>query len=1070
MEKFLTTWCTIVLLLFALNSRAQELKINGVVKSSTDGQPISGASIKVKNSSKGTKTNEQGGFTLAVQKSDVLLISAVGFDGTQVTVINENNINISLKENANELDQVVVTGYSKQKKKDLAGAVAVVNVADLNKQPTASVNNQLQGQASGVTVIGSGQPGQQPQIRIRGFNSFGNNSPLYVIDGVPTLSINDLNPNDVESMQVLKDAASASIYGSRAANGVIIITTKKGKGKVKVSYDSYAGSQVPRTNNVYHLLNSSEMMQYKQLQLKNQGLPIQSSQYGTGTFRLPDYIIPTGAMEGDAGTNPNLYNVNPFYNNGSIPSNFYQIVKANKAGTDWYKEIVHTAPMMSHNVSVSGGNDMGNYLLSFNYFDQKGTLMNTYLKRYTLRSNSQFNVSKKLKIGENLAYSLIDNPQIAALTEGSGLGMAFREQPIIPVRDIMGNFAGTRANDLGNAKNPVAVQDRIKNNKGMNTRLFGNLFGEYSIIEGLTFRSSFGGELYQYSGRSFTFPEYENAENSLVNTYRQDKNDGYSYTWTNTFNYSKVIGKHDIKAIIGTEAIKNYYNNLWASRNNYFVFDPNFTNLDNGSSDRNNSSYFGTNKLFSYLFRLDYIFNQKYILGATLRRDGSSKFYNGDFNTSNLYAWFPSISFAWRVSDEDFMKNVKWVNDFKLRAGYGTVGNQLNVSDNNAFNAYGSNINNSYYPIGGGDVLTPGYALQGYGNPNAKWEKNINANIGFDATLFNNSIEINADYYRKDIQDLLFNPELTGTYGTATSFYKNIGKMTNSGLDLGIRGNFKAGNDWKFDALATITTYNNKIEKIADGANYFDQEGRRFNGSNIVRNQVGHSIGQFYGYKVVGFWNSQAEIDAANAKAPSGTYQSDVAVGRFKYQDVNGDGQISASDRTFIGNPNPKFTYGLNLGATYKNWDMSAFFYGSQGNDLWNNVIWWTDFGSFNGAASKTALYDSWTPTNTSATAPIQDGNGGFSKNQVPNSYFVQDGSYLRLKNVQIGYTFPVQLLSKYGVSKLRLYVSGANLFTITKYTGIDPEITSSTNTSFGIDEGNYANPRTFLFGLNVSF
>ncbi|RYD90050.1 MAG: SusC/RagA family TonB-linked outer membrane protein, partial [Sphingobacteriales bacterium] len=453
---------------------------------------------------------------------------------------------------------------------------------------------------------------------------------------------------------------------------------------------------------------------------------------------------------------------------------------------------------------------------------------------------------------------------------------------------------------------------------------------------------------------------------------------------------------------------------------------------------------------------------------ATLRRDGSSK-----FSEEHRYGYFPAVSAGWRISQESFLKNVKWINDLKIRGGWGIMGNQGNPGAANAYNTYGSSIGQSYYPIGGGNTIVPGFFQQQIGNPDAKWEKDINSNIGFDATLFGNMISITADYYRKDIKDLLFNPEVLGTQGNGTVPYVNIAQMRTDGLDVAVTGNFKANNDLAFNTTLSVTTYNNKISKVSNSSTYFYSDiSRRFD-VNMVRNEIGHPIGQFYGYKVAGFWNSQSEIDVANAKVvtatgdPNAVYQNDTKPGRFRYVDVNGDGVINDADRTFIGDPNPDFTAGLNLGVTYKGFDFNMLLYGSFGNQIWNNVKYWRDFySSFETAKSYTALYDSWTPTNHNAKAPIQELDASTSSGSTPNSYFVENGSYLRARNAQIGYTFGN--LKKAGIQKLRVYVSATNLFTITGYKGTDPELNGGV-LNFGIDEGTYASPRTFLVGLNVS-
>ena len=1059
------------------------------------GTGLPGATILVKGTANvGTATDADGRFTLNVPDGKgTLVISSISYTTQEVAINNRTTLpDIQLASDVKSLNEVVVVGYGTQRKKDLTGAVSVVNVAELQQQPTAQITNQLQGRASGVTVLGSGQPGEAPQIRIRGLNTFGNNQPLYVVDGVPTQNINDINPNDVASMQVLKDAGSASIYGSRAANGVIIITTRRGTGKVKVQYDAYYGVQIPKSGNVWNLLNPQETAQLKfnALRNANPNAAINDPLYGSGTTPvLPDYIAPQGAKEGDPSVDPSRYNVNPNYTDAAQYNAFNRITRANKTGTDWFHEIFKTAPITSHNLAVSGGSPQGNYLFSFNYFNQQGTLINTYLKRYTIRSNSQYNIRENIRVGENIAFSVSDNPRVNALQEGSAIGMAFREQTIIPVYDIAGNYAGGYGQGLGNANNPVAVQQRTANNRGQNNRLFGNMYAEIDFLKDFTARTSFGGEIYTGNFHSFTYPTYENQENTTTNSYTENTFNGSNWTWTNTIQYQHNFNNtHDLKVLVGTEAYQNQGRNIGGTTQNYLSFDPNTTNLSTGFGTPTNYSNNYRDALFSLIGRIDYSLKDKYLFGATVRRDGSSRFL------TYQYGWFPAVSAGWRISQESFMSGLTWLNDLKIRGGYGVMGNQLNVDAANSFTTYGPDRTSSFYAINGSNQSNvAGVQRTRIGNPDARWEKNINANIGFDASLWKGKLDLTVDYYNKQVRDLLYTLELAGTAGLGTAPAVNVAKMRNHGLDIAASSAINVTSDLKLTGTLTFTTYNNKIVSLADGVDYFDQEGRRFNGSYVVRNAVGHSIGQFFGYKTAGFWNSQEEINAANAQAQQTTgntaavYQSDVAVGRFRYADTNGDGQITEADRTFLGNPNPKFSYGFNLGATYKKFDFSIFFYGTQGNDIWNNVRWWTDFNAnFQGAKSQTALYDSWTPDNHNAKAPIQETVGSFSSANVPNSYFVENGSYLRAKNAQLGYTLPANTLKKLGIERMRVYVQSANLFTITKYSGLDPEIgtTANTNnssggslnqsfsnsTSFGIDEGVYPNQRQFLFGLNVTF
>lgn len=1102
------------LFLFTSQLFAQK-KITGRVISNADKQPLLGATVEVKGKKTAAQTSADGTFTIEAADNSTLVISSVGFGKMEVPVGGRSDLgDITLTVSNTALNEIVVTGYTTQRKKDLTGAVSVVDLADARKQPVPDVVNMLQGQASGVSVVSSGAPGQAPVIRIRGFNSFGNNTPLYVVDGVPTQNVSDLNPNDIANMQVLKDAGAASIYGSRASNGVIVITTRKGSGKVKVAYDGYYGIQVPKGGNVWHLLNPTEYGQllfeagqnYNTL-VPTLPKPVGSNIYGYGSAPvLPDFLVAGtangvtntgGFAAGDPAADPSLYYADP------VGTNYYQIARANKAGTDWYHEIFSKKPIQEHNISLYGGNDQSSYLFSLNYFNQQGTLINTYNKRYTIRANTSYKIGKRVRVGENVAYSATQNPQAISgiLVEGSAIGFAMRENPIIPVYDIKGNFAGSAPKGLNNPRNPVAIQANSVNDRTLAGRLFGNVYGEVDLIKGLMFRTSFGGEYYSAWSHTFNTPDFYNSEPQFTQPgYTESSYNGTDWTWTNTLNYTWIKGDHNLKLVGGMESYQFINHNIGGSILGYFTLNPNYINLSTGSGTptnySNSNAITGYNptspnykapvgageSLVSYFARADYGFKEKYLLGATFRRDGSSKFI------TNRWGNFYAVSVGWRISQEDFLKDVSWITDLKIRGSYGIMGNQFNALGTNSFTLYGSNKSTTYYDIGGtGNSLVYGLSQSQLGNPNAKWEQDGNANAGFDLTIFQGKLTISADWYNKSIKDLLFQITLPAQYGAATVPAYNVGRLKNSGLDLMISGQTGIARDLKLTGSLSFTTVNNKILQIdANGSQYFDLDGRRFNGSFIVRNAVGHPVSSFYGYKIIGFWNSAQEIADADKSAqkatgdPNAIYQTDEGVGRFRYADVTKQGFIDANSKTFLGNPSPKFTYGLNLGLEYKHFDFSMFWYGVYGNDVWNNVKWWTDFyGSFPGAAaSRTALYNSWTFANHNGKAPVQDAVNGSngSTNTVPNSYFVEKGSYLRAKNMTLGYSFGTSRLTKVGISKVRAYLQAANLFTITKYSGVDPEISvnamngQNSATDFGVDEGAYANPRQYLLGLQITF
>ena len=1070
LKKLLFGICTLLCCIFlSPQVFAQQKTITGKVVNSKDNTPLDLATVSIKGTKVAVTTAANGEFSISVPSGkNTLVISSVGFAAEEINIANKESVEVSLKESTSSLNEVVVTGYSAQRKKDITGSVAIVNVKDLRAVPAGSPEQMLQGRASGLNIITSGQPGSGSNIRIRGITSFGNTDPLVIIDGVQG-NLTNINANDIESIQVLKDAGAASIYGVRGSNGVIVVTTKKGKGgKATISYDGYYGTQRPLKKG-FNLLNPQGMADLTWLAYRNSGQVDAVTgnpshpQYGNGANPvLPDYILPGGASEGDASVNPDLYNID-------FTKPAYQIVKANKSGTDWFHEIFKPAPIQSHTISASGGSDRSTYLFSLGYFDQQGTLLNTYLKRYSVRMNTQFNVKKNIRIGENAYIFYRDNPQIGNQGEGNEISNSYRTQPIVPVYDIKGNFGGGAGARLGQGSNPVASRIRAKDNKGSQWDIQGNVFAEADILRHFTVRSSFGGTLNLGYYYFFGFRTYENAENVGQNSYSENSYYNRNWTWTNSITYSNIFAeKHSVKLFAATEAIENYGRNVGGNRVNLFSNDPNFRNLSNGSPlGQQNYSGAYQNSIFSLIGRLDYSYNDKYLVSATMRRDGSSV-----FGPESRYGIFPAVTAGWRISNEAFMKNLPWLNDLKIRGGYGILGSQSNVSATNAFTLFGGGPGDSYYDIAGTNTSsTRGFREASIGNPATSWEEDKITNIGFDATLFNNKLDFSVEWYKKSIRGLLFGQPLPATAGGAGRPTINIGNVQNTGIDFNATYRGRVKKDFSYDIGVILTTYKSKITNIP--GNYFDAGGSRI--GNFARNQVGQPIGAFFGYDVIGLFQSAEDV----TKSPT---QDAAAPGRFKYRDVNGrdadgkltgkpDGKITDDDRTFFGNPNPAFTYGLNLGFNFKNFDFSAFFYGSQGNKVINYVKWWTDFfPSFQGAKSQNALFNSWTPSRPNATTPIAENVSNFSNNGVPNSYYLEDGSYLRCKSVILGYTVPANRLNRYGIDKLRVYVQAANLFTITKYSGLDPELSGS-NAAFGIDYGNYPNnQKNFNFGVNLTF
>lgn len=1052
--------------LFTYVNVVAQKQVSGVVKENNN--PIVGASVLVKGTTVGTVTGPTGAFSLTVPAGkNILVISSIGNETKEVDVSSFTTIDVNLLPVTSTLNEIVVTGYTSQARKDITGSVSVVNTGDLKSIPAATAESQLQGRASGVTVITSARPGDGASVRIRGLGSFTNNEPLFIIDGVPG-NLNGLNPNDIESMQVLKDAASASVYGARASSGVIIITTKKGRqGGAKVSYNMYYGQGVPGKG--FDLLNSQETADLLWLAKKNDGSPLSSGQYGTGaTPRLPDYILAgttSGVLAGDPIADPSLYNLNLDNVSGS-----YLIVPANKQGTDWYKEITQNAPVMNYNISVSGGADKSRYLFSFDYLDQDGIILYNFFKRYTARINTEFSIKKNIRIGENLQLFATESNGAGLNDEGTELAMAYREQPIIPVYNITGrDFGGSRGANLGNASNPVAIRTRAKDNRSNNYNIFGNMYAEVDFLRHFTARTSFGGLFNNNSYYNYTFQTYENAENNSGTSYTEGFSNFRSWTWTNQVTYRNTFaGLHDVTALVGTEAVEEWGRNVEGIRVGYFTDLVDFRSLNSGSGtgQRNSGSPFTPATLFSLFGKVDYAYNNKYLASFTVRRDGSSR-----FGSENRYGVFPAGSLGWRISEEKFMQNVKWITDLKLRGSYGVLGNQR-INPSNQFTQYAAGPGSSSYDINGTQSSTVGgFQLSFVGNTAGKWEENTTTNIGFDATLFGGKTELILEYYNKKTKDLLFQLQQVATAGAgpggANLAFFNVASMKNTGLDLLLthRTNIGGLNGVKLDGTLAFTTYKNKITDIAEGVDFFDYNSGELGriGGVFVRNEVGQPISSFFGYQVIGLFQDAGDV----SKSP---IQTNAAPGRFKYLDADGNDTINSDDRVFFGDPNPKFTYGLNLDAAYKGFDLSVFFYGAAGKDAINYVRWWTDFqASFQGAKSPDALYNSWTPQNTNAKVAIQEESGNFSTNGIPNSYYLENASYFRMKSLTLGYTLPSSLLNRFKIDKLRIYVQATNLFTITDYSGLDPEIIGD-DRGFGFDAGVYPTVKQYLVGLNLNF
>lgn len=1035
------------------------------------GEGVPGASITLKGTTTGTISDAGGNFKISVPNSGgSLVISSIGYKTQEIKLAGQSTINVSLEDDAASLDEVVVTGYSVDKRRESTGAISTVKSKDLTAVVSGNVEQQLQGRVAGVTVVTNGQPGTASQIRVRGFGAFGGNEPLYVVDGVPVGSTDFLSPDDIESTTVLKDASAASIYGARAANGVIVYTTKKGTKnakKLNITYDGSYGVTDP--GNGQPMMNPTDFATWTWNAKRNSGEAFGHPQFGTGsTPVIPDYLS-VGGTPGvtgsvDLAAQKLKYNIDP--SAGGI----YQVIKANKAGTDWYGAITRKAPTQRHSLGFSGGGENSRFYVSFSAQDQKGILISNAFKRYSFRINSEFNVLKKLRIGENIQMTY---RQVLGQTGGAGgngiaadendILQAFRMPSIIPIYDEFGGYAGTAAKGFNNPRSPVANQQGLLNNRSFGASGVGNVYVEYDVIPGLTLRSSAAGNYSNFYNWNYGRWQYENSENNSAFSYGEGGGFSLGWTFTNTASYKKTFGKHNVEVLAGQEALNTGRGrNINANGLNPFSQDLNYVTITTlGTKNPPNSNQFKGVNFNSYFGRAIYSFNDKYYVTGVIRRDGSSR-----FGVNSRYGVFPAVSAAWRVSSESFMKNLPWVQDLKIRGGYGTMGNSNNVDPNNQFSLYATRVDNSGYDINGSNSsIVDGYYRTRIGNPDARWESSITKNIGFDGSFLKGKLDIILDLWEKDTKDLLYQLPITATAGfQAAAPSVNIGKMVNKGIDIQVINRGKISGDFGYELNVTGSFLKNEITKIADGLTYLTNVNPGFRGVNPIRNQLGYSLSSFYGFKVLGLFQTKEEVAAAPAQDGKG-------VGRFRYADLNSDGKINADDRTYLGSPVPKFTGGLNFTITYKNFDISAYLYTSIGNKIFNFSKWYTDFyPSFSGAAISERVKNSWTPTNTGATTPIFETASNFSTNTQSNSFYVENGSYLRFQNVSIGYTAPKSFTDKLKISKLHLFASTNNLFTITKYQGLDPQVGGNADTNFGIDVGNYPLTKGFNVGLNLGF
>ena len=1022
------------LLLFSLNVLAQQ-PLTGKVTDTT-GTPLSGASIAVKGTTLTTQTDSKGSFSLMATGDRVLVISFVGYTTKEVPVNHQSFLNIALEPAVNSLNMVVVTGYQTQRKADLTGSVSIVNVADLKKQAVANPAKALQGQVAGVFITTNGSPSAPATIRIRGIGTLNDNDPLFIIDGVPTKAgMHELNSNDIESMQVLKDASAASIYGSRAANGVIIITTKQGRaGRMQVTANAYTSQQFYTTKP--QLLNAGGYGQAYWQAAVNTG---RDPNVNNIAYRFDWHVESNGT---------------PVLDKILLPEYLDADRTLRTSDTHWFDEISQRGSIQAYDIAISNGTDKTTSLFSLGYFGNKGVLKTTDFNRFSARMNNSYKMlNNHLILGENFTVN-----RTTEIQDPGVLNLSLQALPIVPVHTANGKGWGGPWGGMNDRQNPARLLEDNKQNKYYYVRLFGNGFLDLSIIKGLNFRSSLGIDYNNYSLRSFQ-KRYRsgylvNDVNKLTNT----ASSSTKLTWSNTINFNKAFGSHLVNAVAGTEFYQQNDNSFWASRENFVIENRAYTYLDAGTGTKDNGGGAAKNALMSYFGKVNYTYNNRYLASATLRYDGSSR-----FGANNRYGTFPAFSLGWRLSQEDFFRklvNTSFFSDLKLSFGWGQTGNQeisnvaaysLFVTDYSGGNPINGPINSTAYDINGDNmgVLPSGYRITQRGNNNLRWEASSMSNYRLEFGLFSQHLTGVAEYYVKNTKDILVFPPYLAVLGEGGGQYENGASMENKGweLTLNYSGSIKK---LDYQLSGNISAYRNRITSLPESVI------NNYGGNGLNDNILGRPINSFYGYVADGLFRTQKELDQSATQLGKG-------LGRIRYTDLNNDGVINDKDRTWIGSPHPDFVYGFTITAGYKNFDLSLFLQGVQGIDVINTVKYNTDFWSVDqtGSNKGSRLLNAWTPQNPNSSIPSLSAVDNNFESRF-STYYVEKGSYLKLRNAQIGYTLPSGVLSRFRMQRLRVYVGGDNLLLVLKsktFTGLDPE-----SPAYG-----YPNPAVVTAGINIT-
>ena len=1009
-----------------------------------DGLPLPGVTVVIKGTTQGTVTDVDGKYALTNIPDDAIIqFSFVGMKTQEIPFDGKATINVEMEEDAIGINEVVVTGYTSQRKSDLTGSVSVVNIDDVRSSTTGSAMRAVQGKVAGMTVTANGSPDPWSNIRIRGEGTLNNNDPLYIIDGTPTKrSMGELSSMDIESIQVLKDASSASIYGSRAANGVIIITTKKAKKGTTIDFT--ASYTVVSNSKPYDLMNTEQRGIAQYWAIKNDNPNADPNAVGIGQlYQYEDHVDENGNFVLD----------NVTWREYLDP----EAKTMKSADTDWQKEILRLGQVQQYNLTLSSGTDSGHAIFSLDYYDNNGTIEGSFYNRFNVRLNSDYALlDGKIKVGENLTVS---KWRQSSNISDDNLGRCKALMSIVPVHTVDGIGWGGPIGGMSDRQNPVRlIEDNLQNHQD-NARLFGNAFMEIAPVKGLTFRSSFGVDLVGFWKRTMDLTYTSGFLSEDKSKVTQNANYDLSWNNSNVAHYVATFGKSNIDAMVGQETIYHTYNQFWASRRVYALETVDYMQLDAGEEEKDNGGNGYTNNLISWFGKFNYNYDNRYLASATLRRDASSV-----FGENNRWATFPAFSVGWVLNNEKFLSEI--LSDFsqlKLRYGWGQNGNSQ-IDPYASYQMYGPlydsnnvfdwNWGTAYDMTGEGGTLPSGFRRTQLANPDLKWETTSQHNFGVDFGIFDSKLSGSFDYYLKYTRDILMRPGYVATLGEGASRWLNGADIDNKGYEFTLRYNDKIG-EVGLDISGVFWHNDQTIVDVPD------EVINNFPGNGTDQNILGRPRNSLYGYVADGLFQSQEEIDAHAT-------QVGAAPGRIRYKDLNDDGKIDAEDRDWIGVENPDLEFGVNVGMTWKNFDFSMFFNGVLGKDL-NVSGWksWTDIYALNivGENYGTRMLDAWTPTNTSSTIPAISVNNYNDEGRF-STYFVESGSYLKLRNAEIGYTLPDNVLNTLRLKNARVSLRADNILTVMKtwgdnaYTGLDPETPGNT----------YPLPFSLTAGLNITF